>query len=505
MNYRMILRLCGFCLMIEAAFMLLPVCYALYAGESPAPMLRSMAVVLLFGLPLALLARPRTHALYAREGWFSAGAIWLLISLGGALPFYFGELSDDFIHCLFESVSGFTTTNASILEDMDEHPRTLLMWRSLTSWLGGMGVLVFLLALLPGKEVDTRSIALLRAEAPGPTASKLVPKMSQTAKLLYVIYLCLTGVTALALLLAKMSPFDALIHAWSIAGTGGFSYRNESLAYYNSTAIHVICSVSMLLASLNFMLFFHLATRQFRAVYKDSELRFHLFTIVSSTAVIAWNLRRLFPGAGKALEHAFFQVSSLITSTGFSSANYDRWPTFSKMILLFLMVLGGCAGSTAGGLKSARVIILLKTGSREISRLLHPRMVRPVRLNGKPVDDAKVNQVLSFFMLYCCILFACALILSLDGLDLVSTFSAAVAALNNVGPGFGKVGPAGNYAAFSRPSLLTLSLAMLLGRLEIFPILILIAPNTLRMHYQEVVGVGGRSFAKLRRRLRRGA
>ncbi len=497
MNYRMNLRLCSLCLLIEALFMLLPVAFAVYKGEALYPFLLTIAILLAVSLPVLLLVKPYTKVLYARDGWFTAGAIWILISLMGALPFYISGMSPSYIDCFFETVSGFTTTGASILTQVEHLPGSILMWRSLTNWVGGMGVLVFLLALLPVGEVDMRSLHLLRAESPGPTASKLVPKMAQTAKILYIIYFVLTMLTILALVLAKMPFYDAVLHAWSAAGTGGFSCRNASIAYYDSAAINYILGVAMLLFSLNFAVFFHLLIRQFKAVLKNAELLFHLAVVALSTTAIAINIHGMFPSVTKTIEHAFFQVSTIITTTGFASTNFDLWPTFSKSILLLLMVMGGCAGSTAGGIKAIRSLILLRIARREISKLTHPRKVQLVKVGGKAVEDEQLRSVTAFFVTYMVILIASVLLLSLDGFDFLTTFSATLATLNNIGPGLGMVGPSGNFSAFSPLSKVVMSMGMLLGRLEIYPILIMFAPSTFRLHKQEITEVGGRLKRKI--------
>ncbi len=500
MNYRMIVRLCALCLLIESLFMVIPLSYALYAREDPMPFLITIGLLLVVGLPLALLSKPYRRTLYARDGWFCAGFIWILISLAGALPFFLCGMFPTYIDCFFETVSGFTTTGASILAQVENLPRGILMWRSLTNWVGGMGVLVFLLALLPVAEVDNRSLHLLRAESPGPTASKLVPKMAQTAKILYSIYFVLTLLTIVALVLAKMPLYDAVLHAWSIAGTGGFSCKNASIAFYQSPAINYVCATAMLLFSFNFMIFFHLIVRQFKSVLRDSEFLFHIGVVTASVCMITVNINSMFPSVGSSIEHAYFQVSTIITTTGFASTDFNLWPSFSKALLLLLMVLGGCAGSTAGGIKAIRSVILLKAAKREVSRLTHPRMVNPVKINGKALDDSKVNSVMVFFVFYVLIVILCTLLLSLDGFDFLSTFSATLATFNNIGPGLGIVGPIGNYSQFSLVSKVVMSFGMLLGRLEIFPILYLFAPSTIKQHGEEISSVSRRIWNRLLRK-----
>ena len=494
MNYRMIAKLVSLCLLIVSLFMLLPIAYALYAREDIMPFVKTIGLAAIFCAPLLLFAKPRSKVLYARDSWFAAGVIWIVISLFGTLPFYFSGVLPSYIDCFFETVSGFTTTSATLLKNIEIVPQSVLMWRSLTNWIGGMGVLVLLLAMLPVAEMDTRSLHLLRAEAPGPGASKLVPKMARTAKILYLLYFVLTMLTFLALRIAKMPAFDALLHSWSIAGTGGFSIKNASIAHYDSTLINIICTVSMLLFSLNFTVFFQIVLRQFKSIFKNSELLFHIGVVLTSIAFISFNIRGMFSNFGLTFEHAAFQVSSIVTTTGLSSYNYDLWPTFTKAVMLVLMLMGGCAGSTAGGIKAIRTIILIKAARREIERLTHPRVVRPVRVSGKSLDDGKVTAALHFFFIYILIIIILTLLLALDGFDFLTTFSAAVATFNNIGPGFGLIGPGGNYEDFSQLSKLVMCLGMLLGRLEIFPVLILFLPSTFKLHGQEITFVAKRMF-----------
>jgi len=494
----MIFRLLALCLLIESLFMLLPLTYGLFAGEDIMPFVYSIGISVAASLPFLLIFKPYSKVLYARDGWFTAGIIWVVISLFGTMPFYFSGLSKSFIDCFFETVSGFTTTGATLLTNIEAHSDSILMWRSLTNWVGGMGVLVLLLAILPGTESDMRALHLMRAEAPGPNASKLVPKMGQTAKILYILYFALTMATFIALILAGMPLFDALLHSWSASATGGFSPKNTSVAHYGSTAVNIIISVSMLLSSINFMVFFNLVMRQFKSVFKNSELLFHLSMLVICTITVTFNIRNLFPSFGHSIENAFFQVSSIMTTTGFSSGNYNSWPNLSKNILLILMVFGGCAGSTSGGLKTVRAVILLKAARREINRLTHSRIVRPIKVDTKAIDDAKVSAVIYFFLIYAIAIVLCMIILSLDGFDLETTFSAAIATFSNVGPGFGRIGATGNFSEFSQLSKVVLSFGMLLGRLEFFPIIILFVPSTFKLHGQEIAGVSKRFVKRIK-------
>ena len=497
MNYRMIFRLCSFSLLAEAIFMLIPLIFSFFIEENIFPFLLSVLVLTTLSLPVLLLIKPHSKALYSRDGWFCAGIIWVFMSLGGSLPYFLGGLSPSFVDCFFETVSGFTTTGASIITDYDAVPLGIMMWRSLTNWLGGMGVLVLLLAIVPVSEVDMRSQFLLRAEAPGPSASKLVPKMAQTAKILYLLYIAMTAMTAVSLILAKMPVYEAVLHSWSIAGTGGFSPKSTSAAQYASTQINVICMISMFLFSINFMVLFHLCIRQFKTVLKDTEFLFHIAILITSSAAVCINIRSIYPTLGQAVEHGIFQVVSSVTSTGLVSSDFSSWPSFSKFVILALMTIGGCAGSTACGIKVVRLVILLKAVKREISRLIHPRMVRPVKINGRVVDDAKVSSAFLFFVMYFFIIAAIAFFISLEGHDSVTSVSAAFSTVNNVGLGFGTIGFSGNFNQFSNFGKLVMSIGMLFGRLEIFPILIMLAPTTLKLHVQEVLFVVKRLFRNL--------
>ncbi len=496
MNYRMIFRLCALCLLIEAGFLIIPLIYSICTGENIFSLLITIIIIVAISLPIILFLKPITRTLYARDGLFIAGAIWVFISIFGALPFYFSGMFKTYIDCFFETVSGFTTTGASILTQVENLPRGILMWRSLTNWLGGMGVLVLLLAILPTTEVDMRSMCLLRAESPGPIASKLVPKMSNTAKILYIIYLSLTVLTIIALIIAGMPVYDSVLHSWSAAGTGGFSPKNASIAFYNSTPINIICTISMLLFSFNFMVFFNVIMRQFKAILKDSEFLFYISLVFISIVAISININSLYPSIFQSIEHAAFQVATMISTTGFASTDFNQWPTFTKSVMMLLMILGGCAGSTAGGIKAIRTVILFKAARREIGKQIHPRAISPVKINGRAIDESKVMAVQYFFVLYIIIIIFSTLIISFDGFDFLSTFSAVLATFNNIGPGFGIVGPVGNFSEFSQFSKVVMSIGMLLGRLEIFPIFILFAPYTLKMHRETIFLLGNRILRK---------
>lgn len=473
MNIRLVLRLTGKTLLVEAAAMVLPLLVGLLYGETPRPFLLAIAITAAGGFLLTL---PRSEStLFPREGFCTVGLIWVLFSLCGALPFWFCGRFPSFVDCLFESASGFTTTGASILSNLESFPRGILFWRSFTHWLGGMGVLVLTIALLPS--LSGRPAFLLQAESPGPVKSKLVPKSSQSSKILYSIYLCLTVIETLILKAAGMSWYDAVTHAFATAGTGGFSVRSLSIAAYESPAIEIIVTLFMLLFSINFTVYFLILCRKWRRILQSDELRFFLILVLCTGLVIALNLRGLYSGFGEALRHAFFQVASIISTTGFASADFNLWPGLSQMILILLMFVGACAGSTGGGLKCARVVLLLKNLRRELHQIIHPRSVKVVKLDGQLVDEKTLHTVHCFFSAYLFILAAAILLVSLDNFSFTTTTTAVISALGNIGPGLDLVGPMENFLLFSPLSKLVLCLCMIVGRLEVFPILILFSKS----------------------------
>lgn len=473
MNIRLVLRLTGKTLLVEAAAMVLPLLVGLLYGETPRPFLLAIAITAAGGFLLTL---PRSEStLFPREGFCTVGLIWVLFSLCGALPFWFCGHFPSFVDCLFESASGFTTTGASILSNLERFPKGILFWRSFTHWLGGMGVLVLTVALLPS--LSGRPAFLLQAESPGPVKSKLVPKSSQSSKILYSIYLCLTVIELLILKAAGMNWYDAVTHAFATAGTGGFSVRSLSIAAYESPAIEIIITIFMLLFSINFTVYFLILCRKWRRILQSDELRFFLILVLGAGLVIALNLRSLYPNFGDALRHSFFQVASVISTTGFASADFNLWPSLSQLVLILLMFVGACAGSTGGGLKCARVVLLLKNLRRELHQIIHPRSVKVVKLDGQLVDEKTLHTVHSFFSAYLFILAAATLVVSLDNFSFTTTTTAVISALGNIGPGLDLVGPMENFLLFSPLSKLVLCLCMIVGRLEVFPILILFSKS----------------------------
>ena len=475
MNYRMIGHLLSVVLLIEAALLGAPMLCAICYGESVLPFLYTMGILAAIGLPL-FLAKPKNTRIYAKEGFVCVAASWLLLSVFGALPFVFSGTIPSYIDAFFETVSGFTTTGASILSAVEGLPYGILFWRSFTHWVGGMGILVFMLAILPSS--DGRAIHLLRAEVPGPQKGKLVPKLRQTAIILYGIYMFFTLLETVLLCCTGMPLYDALVNTFATVGTGGFSVKNGSIGAYNNPAAEWIIAIFMIICGTNFNIFYFILIRQFREVRKNEELRAYLLIVAASVAAIAINTWHMFEGAWDCIRTAFFQVITVMSTTGFASANYDLFPSFSKTILVLLMVLGACAGSTAGGLKISRVIILVKSAFREIKHMLRPRSVNVLRLDGEPLGDEITRSALGYLAIYCMILVTSVLLISADGFNFETNVTGVLACFNNVGPGFSVVGPTGNFGYFSAFSKIVLSIDMLFGRLEIMPMLILLSPAT---------------------------
>ena len=476
MNIRLVLRVTGRVMQLESAVMLIPLAVALLYRESPAPFLYSILIILISGTLLSHL--PARRHFFAREGFVAVGLIWILTGVLGGLPFYFSGYFNSFVDCVFESCSGFTTTGSTILTDIESLPKGILFWRSFTHWLGGMGVLVLATAILPSLGVPSHY--LTQAESPGPVFSKLVPKQSQTSKILYTIYFAMTSLEVVLLKLAGMPLYDAFIHAFSTAGTGGFSNRNASVGAYGSPVIEMIIAVFALLFSVNFSVYFLVLHRRLKEALKSDELRFFLGVVAAATVVITLDLLPMYQNALESLRYAFFQVASIISTTGFATADYVLWPQLSQLVLVLLMFCGACAGSTGGGVKCSRVLMLLRAIRREIHQIAHPRSVEVVKLDGKVAEESTVHSVLVFVGCYSLILLGAALVVSLDNTPFDVSFSAALTCLSNVGPGLSAIGPTGNFSGFSDLSKLVLSLCMIVGRLEIFPILVMFSARTWR-------------------------
>nr|MCR5089246.1 TrkH family potassium uptake protein [Oscillospiraceae bacterium] len=473
MNVRAVGNILGKVLLAEAVLLLLPLLTALICHESALPFLYTILLLLLIGGGLNAV-RPGSSDLFAREGFVCVGLSWVLMSAFGALPFVFSGDIPNYVNAFFETVSGFTTTGASILNNPELLSRGCMFWRLFTHWIGGMGVLVFIAAILPVS--GDHYMHIMRAEVPGPTVSKLVPRVRKTARILYIIYLGLTLLECLLLLLGGMSFYDALLHSFATAGTGGFSTRAESVGAFQSPYLETVIAVFMLLFGCNFNLFYLVLLGQFRTAVRSEEFLTYLGIILTSVTLIAVNIAHSCGGALSAVRYSFFQVMTILSTTGFSSCNYDTWPEFSRWILVLLMFVGGCAGSTGGGIKVSRFIILVKSYLAELKKMIHPTQVKRIWFETRPVSEQTVRSIHVFFFVYLLATGLGVLVLSLDGKDFTSNLTASIACISNVGPGLSAVGPAGNYAFFSVFSKLVLCFEMLLGRLEIFPILFLLTP-----------------------------
>ena len=480
MNYKMMGRFLAQILSIEGIFMIPALLISFFCGDAMAVtgFLWTLAVIIILALVLGLVSRGAPSAFYAKEGLVCVGASWIVLSAVGCLPFWISREIPSYVDAFFEIVSGFTTTGASIVPAVEELSKGILYWRSFSHWLGGMGVLVFLLAFTGGKGQGF-TMHLLRAESPGPAVGKLVPKMRTTAAILYIIYIVLTLLNIVFLVIGDMPLFEAVCHAFGTAGTGGFGVKNDSLASY-SPYLQNVTTVFMILFGVNFSCYYLLLIRQWKSVITDEEVRMYFGIILGSILLIALNTRGMYATLEETIRHAAFQVGSIITTTGYATVDFDLWPSFSKTILLCLMVVGACAGSTGGGLKVARLLLVMKGVRRNIRRMLNPRRVEVVRNNGTTVDEKILDNTNAYLGAYVVILFLVFLIISLDGFSVGTNFSAVLCTFNNIGPGLEAVGPTCNFSAYSDLSKLVLCWAMLAGRLEIFPILVLFSRSTWR-------------------------
>ncbi|MCI5745900.1 MAG: TrkH family potassium uptake protein [Erysipelotrichaceae bacterium] len=482
MNVKVIFKTIGKLLLVEAIMLCLPLIVALIYHEYNyiLPFVIPIAILLILGLILSNIIKDNSR-MYAKEGFAVVGLSWIFMSLFGALPFTISGIIPNYIDALFETVSGFTTTGSSIISNIDtwyDSAKSLLFWRSFTHWIGGMGVLVFVIAILPKDE--GHNIHIIKAEATGPKVGKLVSKVKITARILYLIYFSLTILLFILLLFdPKMSPFDSMIHAFGTAGTGGFGIRSESVGYY-SVYSQVIISIFMLIFGVNFNLYYLILIGNFKQVFKNEEFKWYISIVIISTLVIGIDIfldtSLTYSSIALALKDSFFQVSSIMTTTGFAVADFAKWSTFSKMLLLTLMFIGGCAGSTGGGLKVSRIVILLKSAKRELKKIVHPRSVSNIKMDNATVDESVVKGVNNYFVIIMLIFIISIIIVSLDPniLDLSTVISSVAACLNNIGPGLSDmIGPFGNYGDFSWFSKLTLIITMLIGRLEIYPILLI--------------------------------
>ena len=480
MNYGMIRYIVGKMLLIEGFLLLFPAFVSFLYGEMEGISFLLTAMLLLLVSFLGS-RKPENTAIYAKEGFLIVALAWVLWSVFGALPFLLSGCIPRFEDAFFEVVSGFTTTGSTILRDIEGLPKCMNFWRCLTHWVGGMGVLVFVMAVLPLS--NKNSMFLMRAEIPGPTCDKLVPKARTTARILYTMYLGLSVAEVIFLLAGDMNLYQAVIHTFSTAGTGGFSDRNASVAAFNSAYIDGVITVFMLLFGINFNLYFLLLMKNVKGFFKNEELRNYLGIVAAAIVLITINIMNLYGGVLHAFRYAAFQVVSIITTTGFVTANFDLWPEFSKTILLMLMVVGACAGSTGGGMKVSRIMILGRTITKETRQILHPKSVNVVKLDGKRLTNEETHGVYVYTICYFVILCVSVLLVSVDNFDFTTNFTAVLTTLNNVGPGLAKVGPVENFSAFSCFSKIVLSFDMLIGRLEILPIMMLLAPVTWRKKF----------------------
>lgn len=480
MNYKMMGRFVGRILMVEGVFMVPALLISLFEKEFDAvwAFVWSLVIILAVSWLLVWLCRGSKNKFYARDGLACVGISWLVMSLLGCLPFCISGAIPHFVDAFFEIVSGFTTTGASILPAVEGLPKGILYWRSFSHWLGGMGVLVFLLAISSvGGSDNGFTMHLLRAESPGPNVGKLVPRMKKTAGILYLLYIVLTISDAIFLLIGGMSLFESVCTAFGTAGTGGFGVRNDSMAGY-SPYIQNVCTVFMLLFGVNFSCYYMLIIRQFKAVFKDEELRLYLGVVAGSIVLIVLNLKGFYGTLDETIRHAAFQIASIVTTTGFATTDFDLWPGFSKAVLLCLMVIGASAGSTGGGFKCGRMLLVIKSLRRSVRKVVNPQRVEVVRMNGNPISEKVLQNTNAYLAAYIIIMGCSWLLISIDGFSITTNISAVLACFNNIGPGFEMVGPTCNFASFSIFSKLVLIMDMLAGRLEIFPILILFSGTT---------------------------
>jgi len=476
MNIRLVLKSIGLLLTCEAIAMIPSLVVSfIYREHTALVFVDTILMIFCFAVPLCMIQTKHKN-MYARDGFAIVALGWIIMSLFGALPFFFSGYVPSFIDSFFETSSGFTTTGASILTNIEILPKGLLFWRSFTHWIGGMGVIVLTLAILPS--LGARGIQMMKAESPGPNPGKLVPKVGETAKILYGIYLVITVIEVSLLILAGMPLFDAFIHTFGTVGTGGFSNMNLSVGAYQNIYIEIIITIFMFLSGANFTLYYYMIKGDLKAPFKDEEFRFYFGMVAVAIALITLDINgHVFHNLWESLRHSSFQVVSIITTTGYVSTDFEKWSMFSKIVLFILMFIGGCAGSTGGAMKNIRIILMLKIMKRELMQIVHPRAVYSVRLGKKAVDERTLSEVLGFFFMYILIFITGVLVISMDNLDWATTISSVAATLGNIGPGFGIVGAVGNYSSLSDLSKLTLSILMIVGRLEIYPILLISMPS----------------------------
>ena len=475
MNYRMIKYTLGWLMLFEAGFFLVPMITAVVYGEWQSLVAFGISALICLGLGLLCVwKKPEKTGIFAREGFVIVSLSWILLSIFGAIPFMLSGATTNFFDALFETASGFTTTGSSIFREVESLPHAILMWRSFTHWVGGMGVLVFIMVFLPLG--GGQNMHIMRAESTGADVSKLVPKVKQTAVILYSIYLGLTVLLFIALLISEMPVFEAINTAFATAGTGGFGFRNDSFASFSAIQ-QIVVTVGMLMFSVNFNSYYLILKLKFKDAF-NAEVRTFFLIVAAVIAVITIDIYQSYDSVWEAMRHAAFTVASLISTTGFGTENFDLWPSLSKTLLVLIMFIGGCAGSTAGGMKVSRWLISIKGFVREIFTLIHPKQVKKITLDSRPVDKEVVKSVSSYIVCFVMLFVGSLLVISLDGRDLVTNFTAVAATINNIGPGLAGVGPTANFADFSNLSKLMLTFNMIAGRLELFPMLILLSPNT---------------------------
>lgn len=475
MNKTLVFRYLCKTTLVGSLMFLLPAIVSLLYGEFDTVLTFVIVGAGLAVLSLPMMAvKPKKSEMYSKEGLVIVAMLWIVLSVAGAMPFFISGEIPHFVDALFESISGFTTTGSTILTDVESLSHGMLFWRSFTHWIGGMGILVFALAVLPSSK---DSMYLMRAECPGPQVGKLVPKGKNTAVYMYSIYGVLTIITVILLCAGGMPLFDSVCHAMGTAGTGGFGIKNAGMAFYNSAYIDWVITIMMILFGVNFNIFYFMLIRRFRDVAKNLELRVYIIILVVSTLLISANIFPIYKSAGESLRYAAFQVASVMTTTGFATADFNLWPAFSQTILIALMFIGACAGSTGGGFKVQRLIIVFKNTGKFFKKLIHPKSVNLITSEDKAMDSDTVHGVHSYLGIYIIIMMVSVLLVSLDNNDFATTFTSVTACFNNIGPGISKVGPMENFAFFSDFSKIILSLDMLLGRLECLPILIMLVPS----------------------------
>ena len=479
MNYSMIIYILGHLLRFEAVFMVLPTIVGFLYKESDAYIYLGLVLSAYLLGTLLTFKQPDNRQLHTKDGFVTVALGWIILSMFGALPFVFTGDIPSYVDALFETISGFTTTGASILADVEALSYSNLFWRSFTHWIGGMGVFVFILAILP--MIGGSTMHLMKAESPGPSVDKFVPKVKDTAKILYTLYIGITILQIICLLLAKMPLFDTLTHTFGTVGTGGFGIKNSSIGGYTSLQQNII-TFFMIASGINYSAYFFIISGNLKDAFQMEEVRWYLGIILAAVAVITVNTLPFYSGFFETLKHAFFQVSSIITTTGYSTVNFDLWPELSKTVLVLLMIIGACAGSTGGGFKVSRILILTKTIKKELSIMMHPREIKKIRLDGHVVKENVIRSANVFTIIYFVLFFVSVLLVSIDNLDFTTNFTAVAATLNNIGPGLEAVGPTCNFSCYSTFSKIILMFNMLAGRLELFPLILLIMPGIWKRH-----------------------